>query len=401
MTTSFGPSGAPGIADAGRAGGSGTSQFSNGMSHDRVVRKEVNLGVIREMVVPEDLIYQQIAPLMPVPTDDFIFDRVTPHFSTGMVPARAQNAESELAQHDYKAGGQARGSVIDWAHKDFYDATDVYNYRAAQDVLDRLGGTVNVPAYLQGSANDLASKMARDQADRVSRIHRRMNHIVMTSLSTGTYVYNGSGIAFETPWGQPADQRDITPASGDYDSDTHDPINDILAVQEAAFERYGIQFDRVIGSRKAFNTFFRSKKFIPRTGFTEAQGIGMDDMPYLVGNAWGPQAGLDFVMQQTGLTPIIYDSVYREGGVAKRYLPQDQLIFLPSESSIRAFDSTAIGFAKTCTSPHPEGNFAPGFYEWEDSQKDPWQLVAGTGIKAYPIMNHMECVYSMKLVLPA
>ena len=401
MTTSFGPSGAPGIAGAGRSGGSGTSMYGYGMDHDRVVRKEVNLGVIREMTVPEDLIYTTIAPFMEVPTDDFIFDRVTPHFSTGMVPARAQNAESELAQHDFKAGGQARGSVIDWAHKDFYDATDVYNYRAAQDVLDRLGGTVNVPAYLQGSANDLASKMARDQADRVARIHRRFEHIVMTSLSTGTYVYNGTNISFETPWGQPADQRNITPESGSYAADTHDPINDILKIQEDAFERYGIQFDRVLGSRKAFNTFFRSKKFIPRTGFTEQQGIGMDDMPYLVGNAWGPQAGLDFVMQQTGLRPIIHDSVYREDGVAKRYLPQDQLIFLPSESSIRAFDSTAIGFAKTCTSPHPEGNFTAGMYEWEDTQKDPWQLVAGTGIKAYPIMNHMECVYSMKLELPA
>lgn len=40
-------------------------------------------------------------------------------------------------------------------------------------------------------------------------------------------------------------------------------------------------------------------------------------------------------------------------------------------------------------------------YEWEDTQKDPWQLVAGTGIKAYPIMNHMECVYSVQLELPA
>lgn len=401
MTTSFGPSGVPNLAGAGRSGGSGTSTFGYGMDHDRVVRKEVNLGVIREMTEPEDLIYPSIAPMMDVPTDDFIFDRVTPHFSSGMVPARAQNAESELAQHDFKAGGQARGSVIDWAHKDFYDATDVYNYRAAQDVLDRLGGTVNVPAYLQGSANDLASKMARDQADRVSRIHRRFEHIVTTSLYTGTYVYNGSNISFETAWGQPADQRDITPASGTYAADTHDPINDILAVQEAAFERYGIQFDRVLGSRKAFNTFFRSAKFIPRTGFTAQQGIGMDDMPYLIGNAWGPQAGLNFVMEQTGLTPIIYDSVYREGGTAKRYIPQDRLIFLPSESSISAFDSTAIGFAKTCTAPHPEGNFTAGLYEWEDTQKDPWQLVAGTGIKAYPIMNHMECVYSMQVELPA
>src|SRR5690606_9609852 len=98
------------------------------------------------------------------------------------------------------------------------------------DVLDRLGGTVNVPAYLQGSANDLASKMARDQADRVSRIHRRFEHIVMTSLSTGTYVYNGTNISFETPWGQPADQRNIAPQSGTYALDTHDPINDIMKI---------------------------------------------------------------------------------------------------------------------------------------------------------------------------
>lgn len=399
MNTSFGPTGIPGVAGTGSS--AGASQFGYAVEHDRVVRKEVNLGVVREMHPPEDLLYPTIAPMMEVPTDDFVFDRVKPHFSGGMVPARAQNAESELAQHDFRAGGQGRGSLMDWAHKDFYDATDVYNYRSAQDMIAQLqASNMDIPTTLRGSAMDLAGKMARDQADRVSRIHRRFEHIVMTSLHTGTYGYNDGRIVFSTPWDQPADQRNVTPKSGTYAADTHDPIGDFLDIQEKAFERYGITLDRVIGSRKAFNTFFRTKMFIPRTGFSPNDGVGMESMNYLM-NGWGPQAGLDFVMQQVGMTPIIYDSVYRDAGQVVRYLPEGTLIFLPSEASISQFDSTAIGFAKTCTSPHAEGGFQSGMYEWETSQKDPWQLVSGTGIKAYPIMNHMECVYSMKVTLPA
>jgi hypothetical protein len=53
----------------------------------------------------------------------------------------------------------------------------------------------------------------------------------------------------------------------------------------------------------------------------------------------------------------------------------------------------------TLTSPHPEGNWQPGYYEWEDEQRDPWMQVRGTGIKAFPVFPYMEYTYTMT-VLP-
>ena len=127
MTTSFGPSGAPSLA--GPAGGS--QNFGYPMDYDRVVRKEASLGFIRQLALPEDHLWPRLIPMMDVPTDDFVFDYIEPDITSGLASARAQDAESELVQHDFWAGGQGRASIMDWANKDTYSATDVVNYRDA------------------------------------------------------------------------------------------------------------------------------------------------------------------------------------------------------------------------------------------------------------------------------
>ena len=98
-------------------------------AQDRLVRKEVALGTIREMEPPQSHIGTRVlAPWQEVATDDVIFDYAR-GLTDGMAPARAEDAESELAQKDLLFGGTGRASIIDWALKDHYRASDVMRYR--------------------------------------------------------------------------------------------------------------------------------------------------------------------------------------------------------------------------------------------------------------------------------
>lgn len=400
MTNSFGPSGAPSLA--GPAGGS--QNFGYPLDYDRVVRKETSLGFIRQLAPPEDHLWPTLTPMMDVPTDDFVFDYIEPDITSGLATARAQDAESELVQHDFFAGGQGRASIMDWANKDTYSATDVMNYRDAQRIVESMNNSDSrLPATVQGAVNDLPTKMARHAASRVRRFHNRFEDIVTKSLVNSEYTYNDGRMSFTVPWGRPANQTNQTPESGTYAADTHDPVNDILAVGQQMFDTHGIVIDRVIGSRKALSSFYKSSKFRMLTGFAPGAGVTEGDMSYLI-KGWGPKAAVNFVAEQTGITPIVHDAVYRtrnaDGTVtATRYLPEDVLIFLPATSSITELDSTGLGFGKVCTAPHIEGNMTPGFYEWEQMQRDPWQLTAGTGIKAFPVMPYMHFTYTLKLTL--
>ena len=110
---------------------------------------------------------------------------------------------------------------------------------------------------------------------------------------------------------------------------------------------------------------------------------------------WGPQAAAEFIAEQTDIEFTIYDSVYvtrakgSQTNVINRFTRENHMILLPSAASIDAIDD-AIGFGKTLTSPHPEGNWSSGFYEWEKEDRDPWGHDVGTGIKAFPVMPHLD-----------
>jgi len=63
---------------------------SGGLSQDRLVRKEVSLGTIREKLLwPQTHIGLSIAPFLDVATDDVIFDYIKGGLSDGLAPARA------------------------------------------------------------------------------------------------------------------------------------------------------------------------------------------------------------------------------------------------------------------------------------------------------------------------
>lgn len=372
---------------------------------DRLIRREVALGLIREIVPPQQHLGLQIFPWMEVDSDDVVFNYAM-GLTDGLANARAEDAEAELAQKDDMFLGEGRASVIDWSVKDHYTASDVARYREWLLIKEQVRDTQNLPLTAGPATQDFQRKMARDTLRRRRKLDNRIEWLIMSALSTGQIVYNDGKIKFTVDYGRPAAQQALTPTStaltgytmgAAWNTSGSDPIGDIQAIQQYMFDTYGVRITRAIASRKILNSLLTSSKFVARTGLvvggTPTSPI---DPKYLI-DGWGPTAAQAIVEQQTGLQFVEYDAVYRTRAIGSttvtnnRFLPQNRVIFLPDEGDIAAFDDTDLGFGKVLTSPHPAGNWQPGFYEWEyEYGVDPWGLDAGTGVKAFPVLPHMD-----------
>jgi hypothetical protein len=373
-------------------------------AQDRLIRKEVALGTLRALEPPQNHIgLRMLAPFEEVGSDDVIFDYAQ-GLSDGLAPARAEDAESELAQKDVTSLGTGRASIIDWSLKDHYTASDVTRYREALLLAAQAGANSVPPLTVGNMREDFQKKVARDDALRRRKLDNRIEWLIMQSLETGGIAYNDGKIKFAVDFGRPAPQTNQAPAGGLWTLTTSDPIGDILAIQEYMYALYGVRITRAIASRKVMNSFLNSDRFIARSGMTGATGGAPVDLNYIM-DGWGPAAAQAVVERQTNVTFTVYDSVYRTRPIGSntitnnRFLSENKVFFLPAEDDINDLEEGMLGFGKTLTSPHPEGNWTPGFYEWETETKDPWGTDRGTGIKAFPIFPHMDLTYTMT-VLP-
>lgn len=385
---------------------------------DRLVRKEVALGVIREILPPMNHIGLSLFPWLEVASDDVIFNYAK-GLTDGLAPARAEDSESELAMKDDIFPGQGRASIIDWAHKTRYSASDVTRYREMNRILETMRDTNSLPLTIGSALEDWATKVAKDTALRRRKLDNRMEWMLMTSLATGALAYNDGKIKFNVPWGRPAAQEAGDAANDlgsfvlngvvDWTTTTFDPIGFFLAVQEMMYNLYSVRITRCLTSRKNMNRVVAADKFAQRSGLIApgavAGSIASADPNYVM-DGWGPQAALQVVTNATGISFIEYDSVYRTramGGTtvtSNRFIPEIEMIFLPDEGDIAEFDDTDIGFGKMLTAPHPEGNWTSGFYEWEKERTDPWGYDVGTGVKAFPVLPHMDKTYAVNLLVP-
>jgi hypothetical protein len=388
---------------------------ASAVGFDRLVRKEVALGAIRDVPPPQNHIGLTIAPFLEVGSDDVIFDYLKSGLQEGLAPARAEDAEAELAQKDELTYGQGRASIIDWALKDKYTASDVTRYREdllIREALQGTGTTLNLN-FTGRTIDDFERRLAREDALRKKKLDNRLEWLTMSALQNGVIAYDDGKIKFTVDYKRPAGQQDVVPASGLWDPATNqdfDPIGDILSLNEAFYDQYGIYLKRAITSRKTLNSLYKSSKF--RDAWAFRGGItGLDDAslanfdPNYMSSGYGPEGARALFAQQTGLTVIEYDSVYQTRAIGsqttvnQRFTSDDRLILLPDQQDLieLGIDDTEIGFGKMLTSPHPEGNWSPGWYEWEDAQKDPWMQVRGTGIKAFPVFPYMKYTQVLKV----
>lgn len=376
------------------------------IAQDRLVRKEVALGTIREQEPPiQHLGTRMLAPFLDVASDDVIFDYAQGLTQEGLAPARAEDAESELAQKDITSGGVGRASVIDWALKDRYSASDVTRYREAVLLQQELGTLdLNFPLSVGNMAEDFRTKVARDDALRRRKLDNRLEWLIMSALESSAIAYNDGKIKFAIDYGRPAAQTNQAPTGGLWSATTSDPIGAIMAVQQYMFNLYGVRITRAIASRRVLNSLTNSDRFLARAGIPVVGGtpnVPLD--PKYMLDGWGPQAALAATERATGVVFTEYDAVYRTRPIGSkvvtnnRFLSDNKVYFLPDEGDVNELDDF-LGFGRTLTSPHPEGNWTSGFYEWEQNTVDPWGVSRGTGIKMFPIFPHMDLSYTMTVL---
>lgn len=377
---------------------------------NRLIRKETALGTLRELQPPLDHMGLQIAPMKDVPSDEVIFDYMK-GMVTGLAPARAEDAESELAQKDNTFVGQGRANIIDWALKDHYTASDVTRYREALILQNRLGvnAATEFPLAVGSMASDFRAEVARDDALKRAKLDNRLEWMIFQALETGAIGYNDGKIKFNVDFQRPLNQTDQAPTGATWNLSASDPIGDIEAMQDYMLDTYGVRMDRAIAGRKVVRSVLNSDRFAARTGMAGAGGGLPVDPKYLI-DGWGVGAAKAVVERATGCRFIgpgeqdTYDSVYRTRPLGSntitnnRFMSENKIIFLPNEQDVAQLDD-ALGFAKTLTAPHPEGNWTPGFYEWEEEKKDPWGVTRGVGVKMFPIFPHLDLTYTM-VVLP-
>lgn len=358
---------------------------------DRLVRKEVALGVVREIEPPTAHIGLQIAPFLPVESDDVIFDYAK-GLADGLAPARAEDAESELAQKDDTFVGQGRAALIDWSLKDHYTASDVSRYREALLIAEATRDTLSLPLTAGRMIEGFDQKVARDTSRRRRKLDNRLEWLIMTALETGGITYNDGKIKFTVDFGRPVGQQNQAPAGGAFTATTSDPIGAIIAMQNTMFDTYGVRMTRAITSRKVLNTFMNSDKFIARSGLVGNPATENPINPRYLLDGWGPTAAQAVVERATGVSFQTYDAVYRTRAVGSntvvnnRFFSDNKILFLPDLGDLdEVAGDLDIGFAKTLTSPHPMGNWSSGFYEWERETVDPWGRDVGTGVKAFPV----------------
>ena len=363
---------------------------------DRLVRKEVALGIIREFEPPQDHIGQQLfAPLQDVQSDDVIFS-YTRGLTAGLAPARAEDAESELAGKD-ESIGTGRASIVDWAIKDHYDPSDIQRYREAL-IIGGLAGATSLQLTVRSATEEMQSKFARDTARRRRQLDNRIEWLIMKAMDTGVITYNDGKILFTCDYGRPTAQQDFIPPSVSnlyWDNVAADPIEDLLTVQADAKDLHGVNLNRAVMSTKVWRKLRKISKFIDAmTGSNPLYKV----------SGWGDKAAADFISSQTNMEFILYDSVYRTRALGSnttvntKFMRDNVVLLLPSTQDVDAVDD-AIGFGKTLTSPHPEGNWSSGFYEWEkDTGPDPWGHDFGNGIKAFPVLPHLDLTYVMKVL---
>lgn len=372
------------------------------LSQDTILRKEVALGVVREIPPPLTHIGLSIAPFKSVESDDVIFSYVVPDVD-GLAPARAEDAESEMATKDDTVG-TGRASIVDWAIKDHYDPSDVTRYREFARLAELAAGGGSFPLTLGRMTEDFPAKIARDTRLRRRKLDNRIEKLIIDSLVTGGIAYNDGKIKFVVDYGRPTNQTAAAPQGALWSSASADPIGDALWVQQYMRDTYGItSMNRAIASRKIINSILNSDRFIARSGLAVASGGTKLDPNYLI-DGWGPEAAKAVFERATGIKLVEYDAVYRTRvlgtttTVNNRFMAEDKIVFLPSDADISELSDTEIGFAKTLTSPHAEGNFTSGFYEWERDTVDPWSHDRGTGIKAFPVFPHLETTYCMQVL---
>lgn len=378
------------------------------LKQNEILNKEVSIGAIRELPVDESLLYPQLCPLHEVGSDDVFFEYAVPEVY-GQAPARAEDAEAVVVRRDDTAG-YGRASIVDWALKDSYSASDVTRYREYLQIVDQMGGDAgSLPLFAQ-NLNELPQKVARDTRRRRRALDNRIEQLFIQGLEFGIVSYDDGDVIFNVDYQRPTAQSTSgTPSGTDWDdvAGGADPIRDAIDIKKYMWDTYGTSIGTMIMSETTVWNMTRATKFA-QMAITPGDTVAGDNIdPYYAMRGYGLEAVKAKFQAATGISIVTYDAGRRTRAWGSstlgftRNMTEGKVICLPTQGDLAELNDTEFGFAATLTSPHPEGGFTPGFYSWQEEEVDPWRLTIGTGIKAFPVMPHLEYTYTFVAHAPS
>lgn len=361
------------------------------MTDRRLVNKDVMLGLLRELEPPQKHIGNSILPMQNVESDDVIWDAVK-GLTVGLAPARAADAESELQQSD-EVVGTGKASIIDWAIKDRWNASDVQRFRE----ITAFAGADSIPRTVESITADFQAKMARKALKRRRQLDNRIEWLAWQAVQD-LLSYNDNKVKFSVSYGIPSDQKVVIPAVT-WDLTTADPIGNTLAWRELVRNRTGVELTRAVTSRKVLFSVMNNTKF--------AQLFSGQNPFYMLSTDFGIAQATDKLAAATDMSWTVYDASYRtrpfgSTTITNTRFTNDKDVFLfPDPGDLEAYSGgdNGLGLGNILSSPHPEGNWQSGFYEWEKERTDPWGVDQGTGIKAFPVLYAPEVLFNAR-VLP-
>ncbi len=357
----------------------------------RLVNKDVMLGLLRELEPPQDHIGLSLLAMDEAQSDEVIWDSIK-GLTAGLAPARAMDSEAELAQKD-EVVGTGKASILDWSIKDRWNASDVARYRE----ITAFAGADSLPRTISSITEDWQARMARATLKRKRALDNRIEWLIWSAIS-GSLAYNDGKINFSVNYGIPSDQTQVVPSTT-WDQNTADPIGNIIAWRETVCQRTGVELRKAVTSRNVLFNVMNNSKF--------AQLFSGQNPFYLFNNRFGIQQATETLANATDMEWYVYDAVYRTrpfGSTAftnTRFSDPKTVYLFPGDGEIINYSGygNGMGLGALLTSPHPEGNWTPGFYEWEQERKDPWGYDQGTGIKAFPVIYEPDVLFNAK-VLP-
>lgn len=357
----------------------------------RLVNKDVMLGLVRELEPPQDHIGMSLLPMQEVQSDEVIWDSIK-GLTAGLAPARAMDSESELAQKD-EVVGTGKAALIDWSIKDRWNASDVARYRE----ITAFAGDSSLPRSIVALTDDWEQRMARAAMKRKRQLDNRLEWLAWQAIE-GTVAYNDGKINFSIDFGIPAGQKNVVPTTT-WDQTTADPIGNIIAWREIVRNTTGVELRRVVTSRTVLFNVMNNSKF--------AQMFAGQNPFYAFNNTFGIQQSTQLLANATDMEWYVYDAVYRTRPFGSttftntRFNNAKKVYLFPGAGEIVNYSGygNGLGLGAMLTSPHPEGNWTPGFYEWEQERRDPWGYDQGNGIKAFPVLWESDVLFNAQ-VLP-
>lgn len=283
-----------------------------------------------------------------------------------MANFRAIDGEAEIVGE--QAFDRAYADIVDIAVKTRFNASDLRKIKEA-GMLPVVDGA---PSFVQKQADEAKRKIRRAIERLKLRVDNRVEWLQINALQ-GTISFTGK-VIFSVDYAIPGDQKGLSPTTPWSTHASADPLGDLQAWQQVVLENSGVLPDVVIMSRKALNHAMYATTMRDAMKYTN---------PIL-----SIKKTLEFLEDNAGIKVVLYDAKYTDetGTTRSRFLAEDKIIMLPSASELPE------GVGDTATVGHPLADYAPGYYTWQETKKDPYGLEVGVGISAFPRITHPEAL---------